>query len=134
MTAATMMLDRNDTVKTRSSKIPSRTARRPPNTASRAATTAMGRYGCSHNGTVGSRYRPAMTPTSRPIAAITGRPPGWAGRYRRRPTEPHQDRLPRVGDRGTGGGALAVHGHRLGTGRPQPVDHRLEVAVEHTPL
>src|SRR3954464_9810818 len=80
MSAATTMLDRNDTVKTRSSKIQSSTARSPPKTASSAATTAIGRYGCSHTGTVGSSTSPTMTPTSRPIAAITGRPPGGAWR------------------------------------------------------
>ncbi len=41
--AATTTLDRKDTTKTLSSKIPSRMARTPPNTASSAATTAIGR-------------------------------------------------------------------------------------------
>ena len=56
---------------TRSSKIPSSSARSPPKTASSAATTAIGRYGCSQSGTVGCSTSPATTPTSSPIAAIT---------------------------------------------------------------
>ena len=35
----------------------------PPKTASSAATTAIGRYGCSASGTVGSRITPRITPT-----------------------------------------------------------------------
>ena len=50
MKAATTTLDRNETTKTLSSKIPSRIARIPPKTASSAAMTAMGRYAWSPSG------------------------------------------------------------------------------------
>src|SRR5918997_6465161 len=50
-----------------SSKMPSSLARTPPNTASSAATTAIGRYGCTHAGTLGS----SQSPTSTPITSAT---------------------------------------------------------------
>src|SRR5690554_1523984 len=65
-----------DTTKTLSSKIPSVTARMPPNTASSAATTAIGRYGCTTEGTSTSNSKPTAMPRSRPMAGITG--PPWS--------------------------------------------------------
>src|SRR3712207_6315353 len=63
-----------------SSKIPSSLARMPPNTASSAATTAIGRYGSSAAGTVGSSQIPRPAPTTRAMTAIIGHPrsPGTA--------------------------------------------------------
>ena len=51
--------------------MPSSTERSAPKTASNAATTAIGRYGCSHNGTLGCTMNPSTTPTRSPIAGIT---------------------------------------------------------------
>src|SRR5262245_1283095 len=71
ISAAISALEMNETTNTRSLKIPSNQARSPPNTASSAATTAIGRYGCIHNGMVGSTNNPASTPNSRPMRTIT---------------------------------------------------------------
>ena len=76
MNAATRTLETNEMTNCLSSKTPSRVARMPPNTASSAATTAMGRYGCSTSGTVGCS-------TTRDDAGEEGqdsnhlKPPAW---------------------------------------------------------
>src|ERR671933_274442 len=66
ISAATTTLETKEMTKTFASKMRSSRARKPPTTASRAATTAIGRYGGSHSGTVGSKTRPRTTPTARP--------------------------------------------------------------------
>src|SRR5699024_37966 len=68
--AAITTLNRKEVTNTRSSKTPSSRARTAPKRASSAATTAIGRYGCSSTGTEGCRMRPSTTPTSRPATAI----------------------------------------------------------------
>src|SRR6478735_251754 len=86
MNAATTTLDRNETTKTLSSKMPSRIARTAPKTASRAAMTAIGRYGWSHTGTAGCRA--TAWPPQYPRSGRTGWSdpprPARSGRRRRR--------------------------------------------------
>src|SRR3954447_15515863 len=77
ISAATRTLDTKETTKTFSSKIRSSQARTPPNNASSAATTAIGRYGCRSNGTVGCSTRPSATPSATASATITAGPPPY---------------------------------------------------------
>src|SRR5699024_10561117 len=80
--AAISTLNRNEVMNTCESKAPSRLARRPPARVSSAATTAMGRYGCSSAGTSGWTTTPSTRPSTRPMTAITGSPPRCRARRR----------------------------------------------------